>query len=56
MKERVFDFDCCQYVECWVYWMLGMCNVGDVGCWGYGMLGMRDVEDVGCWGCGMFGM
>ena len=61
IKERVFDFDCFPYVECWdvVYWgcvMLGMCDVGDVRCWGCGILGMWDVGDVGCWGCGMFGM
>ena len=56
IKGRVFDFDCCQYVEFWGYCMLGMCDVPDVGCWGYGMLGMWDVGDVGCSGCGMLGM
>ena len=40
-------------VECGMY---GMWDVGDVGCSGCGMCGMWDVRDVGCAGCGMFGM
>ena len=56
IKERVFDFDYCPYVECWGYCMLGMCDVQDVGCWGRGMFGKWDVRDVECWGCGMLGM
>ena len=56
IKGRVFDFDCCPYVEFWGYCMLGMCDVRDVGCSGCGMLEMWDVGDVGCSGCGMFGM
>ena len=59
IKGRVFEFDCCPYVECWdiVCWgcvMLEMWDGRDVGCSGCGMLGMWDVGDVGCWGCGMF--
>ena len=56
IKGRVFDFDCCPYVECWGYCMLGMCDVQDVGCWGCGMLGMWVDGDVGCWGCGIVEM
>ena len=56
IKGRVFDFDCCPYVEFCGYCMLGMCDVRDVGCFGCGMLGMWDVGDVGCWKCGMLGM
>ena len=56
IKGRVFDFDCCPYVEFWGYCMLGMCDVRDVGCSGCGMFGMWDVGDVGCWGCGMLGI
>ena len=41
-KRRVFDFDCCPYVEFWGYCMLGMCDIRDVGC---GMFaGMWDVD------------
>ena len=56
IKGRVFDVDCCPYVEFWGYCILGMCDVRDVGCSGCGMLAMWDVGDVGYWGCGMFGM
>ena len=56
IKGRVFDFDCCPYVEFWGYCMLGLCYVRDVGCWRCGMLGMWDVGDMGFWGCGMLGM
>ena len=45
-----------QDIGCWGCGMLGMWDVGDVGCWGCGMFGMWDVWDVGCAGCGMFGM
>ena len=42
IKGRVFDFDCCPYVEFWGYCMLGMCDIRDVGC---GMFaGMWDVD------------
>ena len=56
IKGRVFDFDCCPYVEVWGYCMLEMCDVRDVGCSRCGMFGMWDVGDVGCSGCGMLGM
>ena len=56
IKERVFDFDCFPYVECWGCCILGMCDVENVGCSGCGVFGMWDVRDVGCSGCGMFGM
>ena len=39
-KRRVFDFDCCPYVEFWGSCMLEMCDVRDVGCSGCGMFGM----------------
>ena len=67
IKGRVFDFDCCPYVEFQGYCMLGMCDVRDVVCSrmqgvryvgysGCGMFGMWDVGDVGCSGCGIFRM
>ena len=59
IKERVFDFDYCLYVEnivCWGYMMFRMWDVRDVECSGSGMFGMWDVGDVVCWGCGTFGM
>ena len=55
-KIRVFDFDCCPYMEFWGYCMLRMCDVRDVACSGCGMLEMWDVGDVGCWGCRVLGM
>ena len=42
-----------ENVECGMY---GMWDVQDVGCSGCGMFGMWDVRDVGCSECGMFGM
>ena len=42
-----------ENVECGMY---GMWDVQDVGCWGCGMFEMWDVGDVGCSGCGMFRM
>ena len=38
VKERVFDFDCCPYVECWGYCILRcvMLEMWDVGIWDVG--------------------
>ena len=45
-----------SYVECWVDFMFGMCNVADMGCWQCGIFGMSDIRDVGCWQCGVLRM
>ena len=42
-----------ENVECGVY---GMWDVHNVGCWRCGMFRMWDVGDVACSGCGMFQM
>ena len=50
---RIWDV---QDVGCWGCGMFEMWDVQDVGCAGCRMFGMWDVRDVGCSGCGMFGM